>query len=142
MDGWMDLHQPHGAPQASHSSPALVSVSLRTCSSPLHSPSSASPPSPTAVGWRRDRKKTRGCGHYNHLHHEPCSRPLLTQHTASRQDLSPDHTSKFCFSNAHLTYLFDHALLHTSPRHTCLFVPFKLVHPHMWASTDLYTSIL
>ena len=36
-------------PHASHSSPALVSVSCKTCCSPLHSPSSASPASLTSL---------------------------------------------------------------------------------------------
>ena len=57
---WSSTSARESSPQASHSSPALVSISCKICSSPHHSPSSASPPSPTAVGWRRDRKKTRG----------------------------------------------------------------------------------
>ena len=60
---WLLMLARESSPQASHSSPALVSVSCKTCCSAHHLPSSVSVPVPTVVVWMRDSKRM---GAYSH----------------------------------------------------------------------------
>ena len=66
---WSSMSARESSPQASHSLPALVSVSFRICCSLHHSHTSGSPHSPTGLGCMRDSRRTNGYSFYDIFNH-------------------------------------------------------------------------